>query len=169
MTTADDRLDQWLRDAHAMEQQAEQMLSAQAERIESYPMLKNRLQQHVEETRSQRDRLHACMERRGVSASGMKDLMGKATAMVHGLGSAMAGDEVMKGVLTNYAFEHFEIASYRILIAAAEAVGDTQTAQVCETILREEEEMAAWIDESMDDITQEYLGREEADLDAAKR
>tara|TARA_R100000049_G_C1878897_1_gene35970 strand:+ start:207 stop:329 length:123 start_codon:yes stop_codon:yes gene_type:complete len=33
-------LEDWLRDAHAMEKQAEEMLKAQAKRIEHYPALR---------------------------------------------------------------------------------------------------------------------------------
>ena len=42
MANADEHLNQWLRDAHAMEQQAEEMLSAQASRLEHYPVLRGR-------------------------------------------------------------------------------------------------------------------------------
>jgi len=42
-TTKQDNLIDWLRDAHAMEQQAEKMLTAQAERLEHYPVLKKGL------------------------------------------------------------------------------------------------------------------------------
>lgn len=34
---------QWLRDAHAMEEQAETMLNAQLSRLESYPELSDRI------------------------------------------------------------------------------------------------------------------------------
>lgn len=43
----------WLRDAHAMEQQAEQMLKAQASRIEHYPIVKARIEEHLQETLGQ--------------------------------------------------------------------------------------------------------------------
>ena len=39
MATARENLLDWLRDAHAMEQQAETMLNAQVERLEHYPEL----------------------------------------------------------------------------------------------------------------------------------
>mgnify|MGYP002716823196 CR=1 FL=1 len=42
-TEAREHLLDWLRDAHAMEQQAEKMLKAQAERLEHYPELKARI------------------------------------------------------------------------------------------------------------------------------
>lgn len=43
-----DNLLDWLRDAHAMEQQAEQMLNAQKSRLENFPTLRARIEQHLE-------------------------------------------------------------------------------------------------------------------------
>jgi ferritin-like metal-binding protein YciE len=42
-TTINDNLNDWLRDAHAMEQQADKMLNAQADRLEHYPDLRQQL------------------------------------------------------------------------------------------------------------------------------
>ncbi len=39
------------------------------------------------------------------------------------------------------------IASYTALIAAAEGLGDQQTVSTCEQILRDEQDMADWLDE----------------------
>ena len=44
----------------------------------------------------------------------------------------------MKGSLAGYTFEQMEIASYRILIAAADYVGDDETKAVCQRILDDE-------------------------------
>jgi ferritin-like metal-binding protein YciE len=46
---------EWLRDAHAAEEQAETMLSGMARRIENYPELKARIEQHIGETQRQAD------------------------------------------------------------------------------------------------------------------
>lgn len=169
MTEAQKHLDHWLRDAHAMEKQAEQMLSAQAKRIENYPELSARIEEHLEETRSQIARLEACMDRRGESNSSLKDAAGKFTAMMQGFGGMLASDEVVKGGMASYAFEHLEIASYNALIAAADAVGDTETRETCEEILREEEAMANWLAENLDDVTVKFLARDEMEMDEAKR
>lgn len=48
MATPQENLLDWLRDAHAMEQQAEKMLKAQSERLENYPQLKARIDEHIE-------------------------------------------------------------------------------------------------------------------------
>lgn len=61
MATPEDRLMQWLRDAHAMEKQAMQMLSAQESRIENYPDLKARIARHRRETEQQADLIEGCI------------------------------------------------------------------------------------------------------------
>lgn len=43
----------WLRDAHAMEKQAESMLSAMSKRIDNYPDLRARIEQHLTGTQGQ--------------------------------------------------------------------------------------------------------------------
>jgi ferritin-like metal-binding protein YciE len=96
----------WLRDAHAMEKQAEQMLSNTARRIENYPELKARLERHLDQTRRQADLVRSCIER---------------------LGGLFVGDEVVKGSMASYVFEQMEIASYRTLMAAAEHCGNLET------------------------------------------
>src|SRR3546814_20962275 len=53
MATAEEHLMDWLRDAHAMEEQAEKMLRATAGRLENYPDLKARLESHAPETHRQ--------------------------------------------------------------------------------------------------------------------
>lgn len=169
MATTEERLMEWLRDAHAMEQQAEQMLSSLAGRIENYPELKHKVEQHLAETRVQAKAIKGCIERRGGSTSALKDVTGKVIAMAQGISGLFVGDEIVKGVLASYTFEHMEIASYKILIAAAEAVGDHETERVCENILAEEEAMAAWLQKNLHHLTYRYLGREEIPELEAKR
>jgi ferritin-like metal-binding protein YciE len=83
------------------------------------------------------------------------------TAMMQGMGGVFAGDEVVKGAMAGYTFEHFEISSYTVLIAAAEAAGDQQTASICREILSEEQAMADWLREHLPNVTRQYLQREE--------
>jgi ferritin-like metal-binding protein YciE len=161
MATAKERLLEWLRDAHAMEEQAEQMLSSTSQRIENYPDLRAQMERHLEETRGQAKRLRGCIERLGSTTSTIKDLAGKVVAFGQGLSGLFVDDEVVKGSLASYTFEHMEIASYRILIAAAQQAGDSETARVCEQNLREEEAMAAWLEKNLASVTTRYLQREQ--------
>jgi ferritin-like metal-binding protein YciE len=157
MATSEERLLQWLRDAHSMEQQAEQMLTGMAGRIENYPQLKAQVERHIQETRDHTRLVHECIERRGSSTSVVKDV----AAMMTGLGQALSGlfvsDEIVKGALASFSFENMEIASYEILIAAAEQAGDLETKRVCEGILQQEKAMAAWLEQQLPELTREYL------------
>lgn len=168
MASAKERLIEWLSDAHAMEMQAETMLKGQASRIEHYPQLKARIEQHVTETQNQAKRVASCIDKLGGNPSTIKDLGGKSAAIMQAIGGSITGDEVVKGAMASYAFEHFEIASYKILIAAADACGETEVAKVCAEILPEEEAMAAWLAEHLHDTTKQYLEREEFDAKAKR-
>jgi len=169
MTRAEENLMDWLRDAHAMEEQAEKMLDATSQRLEHYPELRARIEQHLEETRQQAKLIRGCLERRGADTSSAKDVIGRMTAMAQGLSGMFVSDEVVKASLASYAFEHMEIASYRVLIAAAEAVGDLETKRVCEQILVQEEAMAQWLADHLHGTVVKFLARDETSGVEAKR
>jgi ferritin-like metal-binding protein YciE len=168
-TEPKDHLVAWLRDAHAMEQQAETMLSAQIARLKHYPDLRRKMEEHLEETRRQARMIQDCIDRHGGGGTTMKDAMGKMVAFAQGLGGMFADDEVVKGSLASYTFEHMEIASYRILVATAEACGDSATAAICTRILKEEEAMATWLESQMPNLVRAFLQLEETPGVAAKR
>ena len=168
MTDPAEHLLDWLRDAHAMEQQAEQMLRAQSGRLEHYPELKARIDQHLEETLGQQKLVAECIERLGGSTSVMKDLTGKIMAFGQAVGGMTQTDEVVKGANMSYVFENLEIASYTALIAAADRCGDMATKAACERILPQEQAMAQWLLEHIPMITAQYLERSAAGMEAKK-
>lgn len=159
---------EWLRDAHAMEQQAEKTLIATSKRLEHYPEFKARVDQHLEETRGQSRLLEQAIQARGGDTSTLKDLAGKMAASFQGVGSMMAEDEVVKLAIAAYHFEHLEIASYNCLIAAAKAVGDADLAEVCHAILPQEQAMADWMSTQIPVITREYALRKLEGLEAKR-
>ncbi|MCQ1570819.1 DUF892 family protein [Neorhizobium galegae] len=170
MTHARDNFLAWLRAAHAMEEQAITTLSAQSRRIESYPDLKTRIVQHLHETEEHAQALKTLLDHLsstgGVSA--IKDMAAKLAAKAQGVGGMLTSDEVVKGAMASYAFEHMEIASYRVLIAAADELDEMEAKTVFERILGEEIAMANWLEANLDAITRVFLMRDERDL-MAKR
>ena len=169
MATPQENLLDWLRDAHAMEQQAEKMLKAQSERLENYPQLKARIDEHIEETLGQQQLIDECLTRLGGSASTLKDVGGKLMAFGQAVGGSLMSDEGIKGAMAGYVFENMEVASYTVLIAAAKAAGDAETQAACEKILPQEVAMAQWLLEHLPELTQAFLQRSEAPDTQAKR
>lgn len=150
-----------LRDAHAMENQAEELMERQTERSGDYPEVQARIRRHLDETRRQIVRLEDCLKSLEGGPSGVKDTVMSFTGNLAAAGHAMAKDEILKNALANNAFEHYEIAAYKSLIALSrrEAMDITP---LLEESLKEEEEMAAWVDSHIDDITLAYLRKIEA-------
>lgn len=167
--TPQERLDRWLEQVYAMEKEAEILLDMQAERLRHYPLLRQRVIDHLGETQVQAEKVRACIERRGGSAPAVKGMLGGLMGMMHAGGSALAADEVVKSSALSYAFEHLEIAAYQALMLAAEAAGDAQTRDVCAEILAQEQAMAAWLDAHMEGTVLDFLQREQIDPETAKR
>jgi ferritin-like metal-binding protein YciE len=145
-----------------MEMQAIQILENQARRIESYPELRGRIMEHLDETRGQLAKLERCIESHAGTPSSLKDAGAMFMANMQAFGGALMGDEVIKGSMLSYTFEHLEIACYRSLIGAAEELGDSETARVCTDILRQEEAMAAWLEQRLPELSREFVRREHA-------
>ena len=155
-----------LRNQHAVENQAVELLSRQVERLENYPELEARMRQHIDESRAQAQRIEELLSTLGTSHSSIKDtalsLAGNMAALMH----TVAPDEVVKNTFANYAFEHFEIASYKSLLTLSDAVGRGSDQGALKQSLGEELDMAQWIDQHLADTTLRYLQRSEAGLKA---
>ena len=128
----------WLRDAHAMEKQAESMLESMAGRIDNYPDLRSRIEQHISETKHQITILEEILDRNNISRSVIKYSMSKMAALGQSIGGIFPSDEIVKGSISGYVFEQFEIACYTSLLAAAQKAGDTASIPAIESILNEE-------------------------------
>jgi ferritin-like metal-binding protein YciE len=150
-----------LRNAHAMEIQARELMERQSERLTDYPEVKQKVTEHLRETEEQLKRLETCLEACGESTSSLKDTALSVAANVTAMAHSMAGDEILKNTFANNAFEHFEIASYKSLLALAGPAGAEASRPALETSLREEEQMASWIDANVQKVTMEYLAREQ--------
>jgi ferritin-like metal-binding protein YciE len=168
MAITKETLIEWLKDAHAMENHAIETLERQAERTEHYPELEAQVKNHLEESRWQAEQVKKCLKRLGSDSSTIKKGIAKFMGNMSALTNSAAGDEVVKNSIADYAFEHFEIASYRSLVAAADELGEDEVKRVCEDILRQEEAMADWLEDHLPQVTQQYL-RREATSQPAKR
>lgn len=159
----------WLRDAHAMEKQAESMLESMAGRIDNYPDLRSRIEQHISETKHQITILEEILDRNNISRSVIKDSMSKMAALGQSIGGIFPSDEIVKGSISGYVFEQFEIACYTSLLAAAQKAGDTASIPAIESILNEEKQMADWLIKHIPQTTEQFLLRSETDSVEAKK
>lgn len=163
MATPRDRVVEWLRDAHAAEEQANTMLRKTASQIEGHPEFRAGLERHGQLSDSQASRLKACLEQFGESTSAIKTLTGQITAFAQTMSGYVVGDEPVKALLAVSSYAQMEITSYRILVAAAETAGTGEVATVCRTLLREEQDFAEWLAGQAESVTRQYLTVQQAD------
>ena len=82
------------------------------------------------------------------------------------IANVVAGDEILKDTFANNAFEHFEIAAYKSLLAICSAAGAEGAKPLLEQSLSEERRMADWIDANLEKVTLQYLEAEQRRLAA---
>ncbi|WP_149538377.1 ferritin-like domain-containing protein [Siccirubricoccus phaeus] len=146
-----------LRNAHALEVQAIQLLERQAERLENYPMMEARIREHIQESRNQSARLEDILRTHGTSESTFKDVMTGLMGNVAAIAHVPMQDEVLKNSFANFAFEHYEIASYNALLQMAEAAGDAAAPAALRQSLDEEVRMAQWIEQNLPEVVRTYM------------
>jgi len=149
-----------LRNAHAMEVQARELMERQSERLDEYPEVKAKVFAHLQETKDQLKRLERCLEACGESSSSLKDTAQSVMANMQAMAHSVAGDEILKNTFANNAFENFEIAAYKSLLALCGAAGVAEARDLLQTSLQEEQRMAAWIDSNVEKVTMEYLAHQ---------
>lgn len=146
-----------LRNAHAMEKEAQQIIARQLDRLEHYPKVEERLRRHLDETNNQIKRLDEALAALGEAPSGLKDVVTSFVGNLAALGHVPMGDEILKDSFANFAFENFEIAAYKSLFTMGEAVGQAPLIQILEPSLKEEQAMAQWLDDNLKEVTLTYM------------
>jgi ferritin-like metal-binding protein YciE len=146
---ADDKLQQklidYIEDAHALEQNVSQMLDSMISTTDD-PEIEQMLKHHKEETERQEERLRERLDALGAGTSTRKQAQTVAAALVKGAADVVRGDQAGDA----YTTEHMEIAAYQLLERLAEKAGDAETAEVARQNRAEEEAMAQKIDANWD-------------------
>ncbi len=146
-----------LKNTHALEMQALQIMERQVERLQNYPEMEAALRRHIDETHGQRTRLEEALHSLAESPSALKEGFLGFVGNMMALGHAPAQDEILKNAYANHAFENFEIAAYTSLIAIGEAAGQQGHGAAFQQSLKEEEGMAAKVRELVRPTTLRYI------------
>jgi ferritin-like metal-binding protein YciE len=146
----------YLRDAHALEAQALQLLESGPE-IAGFDALAEVFREHLEETREHQrlvdERLHALGSRPARFQAGAM----RVQAMNMGAFFKVQPDTPVKLAGFAYAFEALEVGAYELLARTARRAADEETAAMAERILAEEraaaERVAATWDAAADTVS----------------
>jgi ferritin-like metal-binding protein YciE len=174
MSTRDDKLIQYLTEAHGKEKELETALEAHIAMTTRAPY-KKRLQQHLKETKAHARGVERRIKQLGGSTSHLPAPVADAAAAAQGVASkavsaakgplhAIRGtgesERMLKNAKTEFSEEHQEIATYAGIEALADAVGDRETAKLARGIRREEERMASFLGKQIETLAKS-VAREE--------
>lgn len=139
-----EELANYLADAHAIENQAIQLLE-KGQGIAGQSDLARVFSDHLEETRSHQAVVRARLEEHGSDPSRLKDAVLRIGGLNLGAFFAAQPDTPAKLAGFAFAFEHLEIGAYEQLARVARRAGDRETARVAERIITDERAAAAAI------------------------
>jgi ferritin-like metal-binding protein YciE len=142
---AREHLPAYLADAHAIEQQAAGLLERAADATPSEE-LAVAYRAHLDETRSQSERVEARLRALGGDPSTWKDAAMRLGAVNWATFFEAHPDTGGKLAAFAFAFDHLEIGGYEQLRRVAERAGDAETATLAQTIAGEERAAAATIE-----------------------
>ena len=118
-----------LEDAHAIETEALEMLTALAQ-AETDPELRSALERHHAETRELRTRVEACLRERGRGTSSRKERQAFLSATVKGFSESLRGTSSPRNIGDWYVTEHREVAAFAIVARLGDRLGADDVAQL---------------------------------------
>lgn len=150
------QLNRYLADAHALEQQAIQLLK-KGPKLAGVAELAGAFEDHLAETRRHSETVEARLQARGESPSAIKDAALRLGALNLGVFFKAQVDRPAKLAGFAYAFEHLEVAAYELLQRVAMRAGDDDTAGAAAGILVQERAAAARIHGLFDEALEASL------------
>jgi len=159
MATVEQKLTEYIADAHAMEKSVLQMLDSMISTTRD-PEVRAELEHHRQETEQHEQRLRGRLEDMQEGPSAIKQAGAMAAAMGKALVDRVRSDKPSRNARDGYATEHMEIASYELLERVATRAGDTRTAEIARLNRQDEEEMARKIAAHWDRFAELSLAEE---------
>src|ERR687893_630876 len=184
MSTRDEKLIQYLTEAHGKEKELETALQAHIS-MTTRPPYKKRLQQHLKETKGHSREVERRIKKLGGTpetvdvpgpdavggaAAAVANVANRAAALAQGPMHALRGtgeqERLLKNARTEFQDEAEEIATYSMIETLAESVNDKETAQLARKIRREEERMRDYLAKLIPQLTKAVAQEE---IPAAER
>jgi ferritin-like metal-binding protein YciE len=170
-TVRDAKIVDLLNEAYGKEQQVTAALELHLQTT-TRPDYEKRLADHLKETKSHAKAVSKRIKQlggtpaqislpgpEGISraAQGVQETLTKAKAAAQGPLDVVRGsgeqERMVRNARAEFEEEAHEIAAYTVIDSLANAVGDTETAQLARTILRDEERMQKYLGELLRDLS----------------
>jgi ferritin-like metal-binding protein YciE len=172
------KLIQYLNEAYGKEKQLEQALTLHIKTTDVAPY-KKKLQAHLKETKGHAREVQKRIRALGgkaeavdlpgppavsEAASKVASAAGKAVAAAQGAVHVALGtskeEQLLKQAKAEFNEEAHEIANYTSIVSLAESLGDTETAKLAKSIVREEQRMQKYLEGLIPKLTKSVVNAE---------
>jgi ferritin-like metal-binding protein YciE len=148
----------WLNDAYAMERALEIMLEKQSGNNDVHRAIRERAGIHLDETRAHAEQLQRCLQMVGAQPSVLKTAAMQGLQLATNITTIFTTDERVKDYLAATGAEHFEVACYKALMAAAREAREDAIIPLLDQNLKQDQAMAQWLDQNIEAVIRDYLG-----------
>ena len=170
VATAEELFVEELKDIYSAEKQAVKAYPRLTKAVQSEE-LKEAMQEHLEQTKGQVERLERIFEildkrSSGKTCEGMKGLVQEAQSLVEEIENGPVLDAAIIGALQRV--EHYEIAAYGTVATLAEAMGQEQVKELLGETLEEEKETDERLTQVAQSVNSEALSESENDEEGSE-
>ena len=149
-----------LRNAHAMEIQARELMERQSERLDEYPEVKAKVATHLQD--EQLKRLEQCLETCGESTSTVQGHHAVPCGQRHGHGALDGGRRDLEEYLCEQCVRTFRNRGLQVAVDAVPGGGDGRCARAARSFLEGGGADGGWIDANVATVMMEYVAHEQA-------
>jgi len=170
VATAEELFVEELKDIYSAEKQAVKAYPRLTKAVQSEE-LKEAMQEHLEQTKGQVERLERIFEildkrSSGKTCEGMKGLVQEAQSLVEEIENGPVLDGAIIGALQRV--EHYEIAAYGTVATLAEAMGQEEVKELLGETLEEEKETDERLTQVAQSVNSEALSESENDEEGSE-
>lgn len=155
----------WIQNAYVMEKQIETVLERHEKDAEEYPEYQDLIREHKELTANQAERLHDILVAHDEDIPFVKEGLSKAMGFLEAEVGELAHDQIIKNWVAEHTTEHFEMATYMVILEACRMFNEHDIETMIATILREEEDAAKKLNDIMPSILSQYVSTLESEED----
>lgn len=157
MTTAREKLIDWLRDAHGAEEEAHNLLKQLGGQISSNMEFGVGLEVQGERAGKRAAVLQACLAQLGTDRSLFKAMTGLLHAQAQAAEAMVTGDEPARALNSAAGIAGALDMSYRLLLVAAKAADEAAIGETCNALLADVDEFAAWLHDHAQQVAERYI------------
>jgi len=170
VATAEELFVEELKDIYSAEKQAVKAYPRLTKAVQSEE-LKEAMQEHLEQTKGQVERLERIFEildkrSSGKTCEGMKGLVQEAQSLVEEIENGPVLDAAIIGALQRV--EHYEIAAYGTVATLAQAMGQEEVKELLGETLEEEKETDERLTQVAQSVNSEALSESENDEEGSE-